>query len=109
MPAPRPPSPEPVWPVRYKRGLEQWEPYASQKLGGTPDNCLKMGLAGICSLEVGHPSLSLSLSGASQVLGMGGDFVGVEDVLEAPNLESLLGDLETSSATPPPLPHEPHL
>lgn len=32
VPAPRPPSPEPVWPVGYKRGLEQWESYASWRL-----------------------------------------------------------------------------
>lgn len=33
VPAPRPPSPEPVWPVWGTRGgLEQWESYAQESL-----------------------------------------------------------------------------
>lgn len=59
---PAPLSPEPVWPVRYKRGLEQWVSYASRRLGGTPDSCLKKGLAGIGSWEVGHLSRELPKS-----------------------------------------------
>lgn len=105
MPAPRPPSPEPVWPVGYKRGLEQWESYASQRLQGTPDSCLKMELAGFCSWEVGHLSLWTFPN-----TGIGGDLVGVEDILEALQRNLKIWTLFSGILRPPlplcePVPH----